>query len=360
MKIAVITCYFMPDYVRARTIREALTQIPGIKPIVIKNKRTGLLRYPEVLWRLWQVKRNEKPDVYLLTFRGQELLPFVLAIAGKKPVIFDEFIVPTAYATAEPHRRTLSTRIKYFLVRVSEPFYKWWLHRCSAILADTQAHAELSARLTGTNLSKYLALPVGTDDAVFTPGPAEQQTNETFRVFYYSTGMQPLHGVPIVLEAAKRLKTHTDIEFLFAGGKRPMRQAVEAAKEQGANVRYERWIPFAQLVNTIRSASLCLGGPFGDTQQAQHVITGKTYQFLACAVPVLIGESLASKEFFVDRNTAIVVPQGDAAALVRAIKWAKDHPAELRTMAINGRKLYEKQFSTEAISRLLQPLVSGL
>lgn len=357
MKIAVVTCYFQPDYVRARTLRAALKQISGVQVVEVKNKHKGLLRYPETIWKVWNVKRQQKPDAYLLTFRGQEILPVILALAGKKPVIFDEFIVPIAYATGEKHRTSFSIKVKYFLARVSEPLYRHWLHRCHTILSDTNAHAELSARLTRTNLSKYLPVPVGADEKLFKPGAFK--ATDKFQVFYYSLGMQPLHGIPTVLEAAERL-ANKDVEILIVGGKKPLEQAVKQAQQRGAPVRYERWIPFEELVNAIRGSALCLGGPFGDTPQAHHVITGKTYQFLACAAPVLVGKSEATDEYFVDKQNSLVVPQGDAAALAKAILWAKDNPTELHNIAANGRKLYEKQFSNEAISRILQTLVANL
>src|SRR5208282_1914461 len=99
MKLAIITCYHDPDYVRARVLRQSLKQLPNINLIIIKNRHKGLLRYPEIIWKLYKLKIANRPDAYLLTFRGQEMLPFVLLAAGKKPVIFDELIVPIAYAT---------------------------------------------------------------------------------------------------------------------------------------------------------------------------------------------------------------------------------------------------------------------
>jgi len=358
MKIAVITCYFLPDYVRARTLRATLKTMPGVHVVIVKNKHTGLLRYPEILWKIWQVKRHQAPDAYLITFRGYEILPFVLWMAGKKPVIFDEFIIPILHATNEKHIRTASMMVKHFLSRVGEPMYRRWLRRCKAILADTQVHAELSARVQRLNLSKYVAVPVGADEKLFKPVWA-YQTNDIFRIFYYSLGMQPLHGIPIVLEAAEKLKD-ADVEFIMVGGKKPMERAVKAAQARGANIRYERWVPFENLVDAIQSSALCLGGPFGDTQQAHHVVTGKTYQFLACAAPVLVGNSEATDEYFKDKENALVVPQGDAEALARAIRWAQKHPAELAGIAKSGRKLYEKEFSTPALARRLQPLVDAL
>jgi len=183
MRIAVITCYHDPDYVRARSLRAALKGMPDVKIVVIKNRHKGLLRYYEVITQLRRVLKTQKIDVCLLTFRGQEILPFVLLLAGKRPVWFDEFIVPIAYATGEQHRRSMAIRLKYFLARASEPMYRRWLRRCAAVLADTAAHAELSARLSHMNLSKYTAVPVGTDENLFKPVQAVTKP-APFRVFY--------------------------------------------------------------------------------------------------------------------------------------------------------------------------------
>lgn len=360
MKIAVITCYHDPDYVRARTIRAALRLVPGVKVLEIKNTHKGMLRYPQVLWRVWQAKLSEKPDVYVLTFRGQELLPFLLLLVGKKPLIFDELIIPIAYANNESHKKSLKIRIFYALARISEPLYKNWLHKCFAVLADTNAHAELSARTSDMNLSKYTVLPVGTDETVFKPSAVKPALSDKFQVFYYSTGMQPLHGIQYVLAAAELLKDNESIEFLIVGGKKPLRKAVKQAADAGARVKYEAWIPFEELLATMQNSGLCLGGPLGNTNQAQHVITTKTYQMTAAAVPALIGDSEATREYFVNKDNAIIVPQGDAEAIKRAILWAQKNPEELGRIGQNGRKTYEKNFSTAALAKIWQKLLADL
>jgi glycosyltransferase involved in cell wall biosynthesis len=360
MKIAVITCYHDPDYVRARTIRAALRKVSGVSVIEVKNTSKGPLRYYQVLKQLWQVKKQQKPDAYVLTFRGQEILPFVQLIIGKKPLIFDEFIVPIAYANGESHKKTLKIRVFYFLARVSEPLYRSWLHRCKVVLADTKSHAELSARTSNMNLSTYVALPVGTDEKVFKPSTQKSAALDKFQVFYYSTGMQPLHGIKYVLEAAELLKDDASIEFLIVGGKKHLKDAVAEAAKRGAHVRYESWIPFNDLLTTMYESGLNLGGPFGGTNQAQHVITGKTYQMLAAAVPTLVGDSEATQEFFKDKQNALVVPQADPAAIKKAILWAQEHPLDLKQIGLSGRKLYEKEFSTTALAKIWQSIVSGL
>jgi len=159
MKVAIITCNADPDNARARGFRAAVKATRGLKPVVVKNSRRGFLRYGQVFWRLWRMNRAEKPDAYLLTFRGQELLPFVLRLAGSRPVWFDEFVVPNAYINEEAHSARRDGRLKQRLARVSFSLYRRWLHRCTAIFAETEEQAELSARTSGMNLSSYAVVP---------------------------------------------------------------------------------------------------------------------------------------------------------------------------------------------------------
>ena len=168
--------------------------------------------------------------------------------------------------------------------------------------------------------------------------------------------MQPLIGVPTVLEAARMLSKKPDIVFEIVGGNKRMKQAVRQAIADGANISYSPWLTLEELEVVMQRSSLMLGGPFGDTRQAQNVVTTKTYQALASNIPVVVGDSLATREFFRDKDTALITPQADPEALVRAISWASKHPKELKTIAANGLKLYDRQFSTDAIAKILQPL----
>jgi glycosyltransferase involved in cell wall biosynthesis len=356
-KIAIVTCYHQPDYVRAQTLRAALSAQPDVQLVVIKNKHRGLLRYPEVLWQVWRVKRREKPAAFLLTFRGQEILPIMLVLAGRTPLWFDEFIVPAAYAKFEKHKKSPAIMVKHMLSRLGTPLYNLCLRRCARILADTAPHAELSAKFGGVNLSRYLAVPVGADENIFRPKQTAKA--DPFQIFYYSTGMQPLHGIPVVLEVAERLQDDP-VQFVLAGGKLPMKQAVHQAQKNGANIRYESWMNIEDLAETMRASQLSLGGPFGGTRQARNVVTGKTYQSLACQVATVVGSGEATEVHFVDKVNCLMVPQGDADALAAAIRWAVSNQAQLPEIAAAGRALFEKEFSAAMIGRLLRPLVDSL
>ena len=364
MKIAIISCYKDPDYVRARVLRAGLAADKRVELIVIKNKNKNVLRYPEVLCKIIWARLRQNPDVYIMTMRA-EILPAVMVLGWPKPVVYDELVNFVEWFVYE-HQR-LKPRGEP--ARLLASFYSMLLRHCTFILADTTAHGAYSAALSGVHHELYRTIPIGTDEAVFKPSETAKKPSEKFEVFFYSNVL-PLHGVNYVLEAAEQLRDQKHISFTVvvpeANDKqrgihtdKKAKQAIETAITNGAHIKYKSWIPFDQLPAAMQQADLCLAGPFGNTEQAQLVITGKTYQMLACGVPTLIGKSNASGAF-TDKEDCLIVPQGDSAALAAKILWAYENRTKLAAIGKNGRKLYDRKFSNEVIAKKLSNLVTEL
>lgn len=350
--ICVVTCYKQPDYVRAISLRDGVRQSGRFSAVwIVKNRRTGILRYAEVTMRLMMLRLTKNPDVYLLTFRGYELLPVLLLIAAGKKVVYDEFINPYEWFVYE-HKKFSERSLPARLLR---GVFRWCGKRVTAIVTDTPSHADYSATLMGLPRALYHSIPVSTDEATFYPqAPTE---HEGFQVLYYGN-MLPLHGVQYVIEAAELLADDSSVTFRIVGGKQAVAERVKAAAVRGARIEYTPWVPYAELPALFRSSDLCLGGPFGGTLQSQFVVTGKSYQFLAAARPVVIGANKESAAFR-DKHDALIVPQADARALAEAIRWAKAHPAQLARIAQNGRTLYESMYSTRRVADELRRLFTA-
>ncbi len=357
MKVAVITCYDQVNYVRAQTLRSAFAAAPDCSVVVVKNKQRGLLRYLEVPLKIFKVKLIERPDVFVITFRGYEMLPITLLLKGRKPLIFDEFINAGEYLTE--HGRL---NLESILGRLFMWWYRGLLKRCRFVLADTQAHAEYSAQLCRLPIEKYRSLPVGAVEELFRPDAAKHvpAKDGSFTVFYYGH-MVPLQGMQYILDAAVLLKDkHPEICFSLSGGKEKDKQAIAVAIEKGARItKHVDWTPFDKIPEVAITADLCLGGPFGNTIQGQFVIATKSFQFLACAAPVVIGRNKVS-EGFVDKQNCLLVPQGDAQVLANAIAWASLHRDTLPAIGRAGRALYDERFSMHIISSIVETMVKDL
>jgi glycosyltransferase involved in cell wall biosynthesis len=353
LKIAVVTCYDQNDYVRARTLRTAFAACPDVETIVVKNKHKGLLRYPEVAVKILALRFTKRPDAYVVTFRGYEMLLYLLLSFVRKPIIFDELINFVEYFFKEHQTFKSGTAFERWVTK----FYGWQLKRCRFVLADTQAHADYSAALCRVPEEQFRVIPIGTDEKVF--HPQKVPGGKGFDIFYYGNGMTPLHGLQYVLDAAVQLKDKPHISFTLVGGHEKAERACAEAVAQGAKVTYKAWVPFEEIPQMAAAASLCLGGPFGKTVQSQFVVTGKTVQFLACARPVLVGENEVS-QLFQDRKNCLLVPPADVDAIVQAITWAAGHPKELASIAKSGRELHERHFSQDVINRLVRDIVKEL
>lgn len=353
MKLCVITCYKQPDYVRARSLRAAGRLIDDADVITVKNTHTGILRYLEVILRTIVVRIRLRPDVYLLTFRGYEMLLPVRIVTIGRPLIYDEFIHPIEWAIYE-HKKLSPGNV---VVKLFQFFYRILLSSVQLVITDTASHAELSAKLTRLSKKKIMPIAVGTDDLVFAEPAKLGTSGKEFTVFYYGN-MLPLHGLEYVIEAAVKLK-HEPVKFVLIGGSQTTADDVALAQAGGANIEYKKWVKFEQLPGLMNSADLCLAGPFGGTYQAQYVITGKAYQYLAMGRPTVVGSNKES-HIFSDKHDALVVPQKDSRALAEAIRWAMEHRAELKKLGKAGRELYKQQFSTEELAVRLKEILATI
>ncbi len=350
--ISIITCQPDPDYIRAMVLRGSISSLPTWHVNIIKNHRVGIFRYVEVAYKLWMDKIKNNPDVYLLTFRGYEMLPWLLFVAKDKPVIFDEFINAYEWMVFEHNLIEQNGLVG----RIFNAIYSRLLRSCHAVLTDTHPHAALSSRLSKVPGDKYHVIPVGTDEQLFRPHKAGVKS-EGFEVFFYGS-ILPLHGLRTMLDAAILLKDESNISFTFVGIRSEHQAEVNTAIFLGARISYEGYVDFANLPRYMHNASLCLAGPFGNTFQSQYVITGKTFQFLAAGCPTVIGASLAS-DLFKDRENSLVVPQGNSGALAESILWAQKNPEKLAQIAHAGHELYKAAYSNQVIADLLQPILNS-
>jgi glycosyltransferase involved in cell wall biosynthesis len=292
--------------------------------------------------------------MFILTFRGYELLMPMRLLTVGKPYIFDEFINLYEWVVYE-HKKLKDGSLGAKLLR---SWYRFWLKRTDAILTDTVSHADLSAKIMRLSRDKFYPLIVSTDETTFkrTASRVNPYANpKAFQVFYYGN-MLPLHGIDVVIDAAKRLSKQGNIHLTIIGGKEALATEVQTAVDKGAYITYKKWVEFEELPQYMSAADVCLGGPFGDTFQAQYVITGKTYQLLQMSCAVILGESNES-HIFTDKKNALIVKQGSGKALADAIEWAYKNKEKLPGIAKSGHELYEKELSNKVLTTQVKRLL---
>lgn len=350
IKVCHVVSYRAPAYIRTLSLRAALRQVDGCEVFDATNSRTGFGRYFETIGKALRIRLQHNPDVYVLGFRGHEIFWIIRLIAIGKPLIFDAFMSPSDALLSEGKAGFLG-RIAGMLVY---PFEWFCLHLSARCLTDTVLHRQFFADRFALTENKTDVVYVGAVPSEKPVATSGNRDDKPLSVLFYGT-FQPLHGMDVLLRACKRLEGKP-IEFRIIGGTgKALERFLHLLEElQPGNIRHDTWVDFEELQsNIIPKADLCLGGPFGGTPQAMRVITGKTFQFLEQAKPTVIGK-IDEPVAFSDRNNCLLVEQADVDGLAEAFEWALEHREALPAIGANGRKLFEKQFSIQALAVQLE------
>tara|TARA_R110001592_G_scaffold144484_4_gene367662 strand:+ start:31591 stop:32799 length:1209 start_codon:yes stop_codon:yes gene_type:complete len=184
--------------------------------------------------------------------------------------------------------------------------------------------------------------------------PFEKQlkTKQRFRILY-AGNIGLAHPIDAILDAAQKLEEQdSDVEFVFVGdGKRFDYIAKERSDRGLDNIRLLPYQPISQLRDILESGDVHLISL--KEEAAGFVVPSKLYAALAVARPcILIGsEQSETAKVIRDFKTGCVVPQGNADALVAAIKKYRDSGEawfEAHRGAVQAREVFTPKQSIDA------------
>lgn len=337
-KTLLFTATREPCYVRNLLVRRALAHF-GQLTEATSPWPAYPLRLAAVAGQL--LLRRPRADLVWAGFFGQPLVPFVKRLYPGRPLVLDAFV--SAYDTLCLDRQTFKKdSAGGLLARLLD---YWAFRRADVVVVDTLAQGRFLTEEFGVEPAKVLVHYLGYDEEIFRPLPPP--ADAAVCVFFYGSFL-PLHGLETILAAAKLLASEPAIHFVIGG---PLRRRYRGT-DTPPNVRFVGYIPYARLPEFIFKAQICLAGPFGTTPKADRVITGKTYQFLACRRATIVGDNEANRELLVPNRDALFVPRGNPEALAEAIRLLARHPAVREDLAEAGSQR-ARQFDTAGQVRQL-------
>jgi glycosyltransferase involved in cell wall biosynthesis len=310
---------FEAGYPRSEVLRRGLEKHGvAVHECRTSPRRRGAVRAAMLAWRYIRMGKPFQV-IYVPEFRHKDVpLAWGLAQLTGKLLVFDPLV--SRYDTkildrGDAEEGSVQAWHNRNLDRIS-------LGLPDLVLADTGAHAEYYAREFGVSERRIRVLPVGFDEDLFDPAKTPRAAagdDAGFRVLFFGNYL-PLHGVDIIVEAARRLSSNREIQFDLIGRGQTYPAVEEFVRSNRLeNVRLRDRVSMEALPFEISRSDVCLG-VVGRTAKAGRVVANKVYQAMAMGRAVVTADSPAAREFFNDGEDICLVPAGDPAALAAKIE----------------------------------------
>lgn len=341
------TCGREPEYPRNATWLACLQQNFKVFPVTDSHP-WWVVRYSRLTMRL--LATRHRYDLAFIGFLGQPLVLW-MHLLTRKPILFDAFL--SVYDTLCFDRQqfaptSVAGRIAFWLDYIS-------CKLADLVVLDTRSHADYFHKTFQVPDSKLRVLFVGADETLFYPRPSPDMRSHL--VLFYGSFL-PLHGVDIIIRAAKLLESYPGIHFRLIGNGPEYPSVRQLAHQLDIqNVEFHPPVRLKELPEEIARATVCLGGHFGTTEKAKRVIASKTFQCLAMGKATIVGDNSANRELLTPGHDAWFCPMGDPEALAEAILVLINDP-DLRThLGHNARQTFLNKASIAVLSQQVRQMV---
>ena len=295
----------------------------------------------------WKFMRSPRVDAVIVGHPGYfhiHLAWFLRFLFQRRAVLVYDVFIPLYEMLIEDRGLLKSDSL---FARLIHRFERSCCRYADLCLIDTEEHCRYLIEEYGLSPERVSRIFVGStiDQQFESPRVI---SHETFRVLFVGTYI-PLHGVDVILEAARHLAGDPDISFSLVGSGQLRERMESLAQKWGlSNVVFQDWIPTEHLGAFIRSFDLSLG-IFGITPKTARVIPSKIYDICAAGVPFITADTPAVREVFKHGENAYLIPAGNPEALAEAIRYLKANRNLRDKIAEGARQTGEGIFSLKEI-----------
>lgn len=303
-------------------------------------------------------KHRQTPpyDAMILGYPGpfDAFLGRLLSWRRRRPMLLDHYM--SLYLIALERGLVTPTSLKGRLLRLVEGL---GLRLPDRLLSDTPEYIAFHCRTYGLQPERFLLVPAGADEQLYSPRPDLAPPDDCFRVTYYGTFI-PNHGLPLIMAAVELLKEKPEIVFDFYG-EGPELPAAQAFAEQAKlpNVRFHGWLAKEQLPQVMAESHLCLGA-FGQTPQSLMTVQNKIWEAAAMARPIISGDSPTMRNTFTHGQEIYLAPRDDARALADGILALQADDELRQRMGQAARTRFLEGNSVVALGARLRRAVESL
>ncbi|HEX6850861.1 MAG TPA: glycosyltransferase family 4 protein [Candidatus Polarisedimenticolaceae bacterium] len=158
-----------------------------------------------------------------------------------------------------------------------------------------------------------------------------------FAVMYTGSFGVANNDLPMVLDAASRLRDHGDIRFVLVGDGNRKQEYVERCRREGlTNVQFEPMVSKNEVHSMLSAADACVMTlPPGDFFRI--CLQNKIFDYLGNGKPVVAAVAGDQEDLLRTSGGGLVVPPGDLDGLCRSVLQLRDDPELRRRIGESGR-----------------------
>jgi glycosyltransferase involved in cell wall biosynthesis len=287
---------------------------------------------------------------------GEVYLGWFFTRLARKPLIMDVFF--SWYDSWALDRARVSRNSK-----VAKAFWRVDKKSCQLadlVLLDTNTHIDYFVKEFKLPREKFKRLFVVVDDTIFTRREHDSQLNNGRFIIHFHGTFIPLHGVDIIIKAAKILEKEKDIYFEIVGKGQTYGEVTKMSQQFGLeNVSFLGVMPPEKIADYMTRADICLS-IFGKTDKAKRVIPFKVLAALAMGKAVITGQSPAVEELLTNKENCYFCKMNDPVSLAQAILYLKGNKELRDKIAENGYRLYKEKCTCREIGKELVMIIEGL
>jgi glycosyltransferase involved in cell wall biosynthesis len=154
-------------------------------------------------------------------------------------------------------------------------------------------------------------------------------------------------GLEQIIEAATRLSEEPGIRFVLLGDGPEKRKLLRMARERRlANIRFLNPVPQEDMPNLIAAADIMV---IPLKTYILGAVPSKLYEAMACGLPLIVIASGDAADIVSKHEVGLIVPPGDVAGLVSALRCLAQDPHKRKKLGQNGRQVAVAQYNRSVI-----------
>jgi colanic acid biosynthesis glycosyl transferase WcaI len=243
--------------------------------------------------------------------------------------------------------------------RVEEVLYR----RAASVITVTEAMQSDIARRLGRPPGNIHLVPNGAELAAIGPADPAGKADCKRRLgldgkfaVLYAGSFNGQHDLTTLLEAARQLRSVSDVAFLLIGAGPLEQQLARTARSWGLeNVFFYPGVPVSELSLYLGAADVGLST---EVAGSKDNIPSKIYLYMAGRLPVVATDDTGETRALVTRaRSGFLIPPGDACAISEKLLELKRQPDLAMTLGNNGRSFVEAFHDRSQLARDFARLV---